>query len=108
MIIFTIIILTYSVVQGENQNRRMYKRLILDGSEWSKFISKTIPFYVKTKIECGASCSHHDSSCDLFIFKPELKKCYLGITENGNTNYLTGQTGISLLYYNTRKFQLLL
>ena len=107
MHIFTIIILIYSV-QGENQNGRMYKRLILDGSEWSKFISKTIPFYVKTKIECGASCSHHDSGCDLFIFKPELKKCYLGITENGNPNYLTGQTGISLLYYNTRKFQLLL
>ena len=103
MIIFTVILLIYSV-HGENQNGRLYKRLILEGSEWSKFISKTIPFDVNTKIECGASCNHHDASCDLFIFKSESQKCYIGITENGNTNYLTGQTGIGLLYYNTRKF----
>ena len=103
MIIFTLILLIYSV-QGENQNGRLYKALILDGSEWSKFIYKTIPFDVKTKIECGASCNHHEASCDLFVFKSQLKKCYLGLIENGNPNYLTGQTGEGLLYYHIRKF----
>ena len=104
MIIWTIVLLIYYSVYGENQNGRLYKRLILDGSEWSKLVSKTIPFDVKTKIECGASCNHHDANCDLFIFKSELQKCYIGVTENGNPNYLTGQTGEGLLYYNTRKF----
>ena len=103
MIVFTIIILIFSV-HGENQNGRLYKGLILDGSKWNKFISKTIPFDVKTKIECGASCNHHGESCELFMFKSELKKCYLGIIENENPTYLTGQTGEGILYYHIRKF----
>ena len=63
----------YYSVYGENQNGRLYKRLILDGSEWSKLVSKTIPFDVKTKIEWGASCSHHDANCDLLYSNPNLK-----------------------------------
>ena len=71
----------------------MYKKLDLDGNVWSIFVHKTEDFEVDTLIECGASCNSKEQQCDMFIFQKEKLKCHVGIFENSNQNFLSGQTG---------------
>ena len=72
---------------------RLYKKLDLDGNVWSVFVHKTEDFEVDTLIECGASCNSKEQQCDMFIFQKEKLKCHVGIFENSNQNFLSGQTG---------------
>ena len=67
----------------------------MNSDDWSKFVHKTINFDVETKIECGASCSYHNEQCDMFIHDLE---CHIGTFENGQQNYLNGQTGDNPVY----------
>ena len=90
-----------SVVLGQNGQHRLYKKLVMNSNDWSKFIHKTINFEVGTKIECGASCSYHKEDCDLFVYKNVSYQCHIGITGNENTNFLTGQIpGEYPVYFN--------
>ena len=83
--------------QNNGQNNRLYKKLVMNSNDWSKFVHKTINFDVETKIECGASCNHHNEQCDMFIHKLDLE-CHIGTFENGQQNYLNGQTGDNPVY----------
>ena len=87
-----------SVVLGQNGQHRLYKKLVMNSNDWSKFVHKTINFEVETKIECGASCNHHNEQCDMFIHKLDILECHIGTFENGNQNYLTGQNGDNPVY----------
>ena len=87
---FVLLIISFAhVIHGQ-----LYKRIVLHVDDFSKFVHKTIPYNVKTKIECGAACSNHakkTQNCDLFIWKEVSYQCHIGTTGNVNTNYLTGQ-----------------
>ena len=85
------------LVFAKNEHR-LYRRLVLDAPDWSKFIHKQINFDVKTKIECGASCNFNGDQCDMFVHKNDDTVCYVGIFENGNQNFLTGQSGNHPVY----------
>ena len=101
MILLNLVILIFSALAIHGQ---LYKRIVLNVDLFSKFIHKSIPYNVKTKIECGAHCSYHKSDCDLFFYKPVSYQCHIGSTGNLNTNFLTGQIpGEYPVYYNTGK-----
>ena len=46
-----------NLVENFALNQFQYKRLSLEGSEWSEFISKTIDYKIKSIVECGAVCA---------------------------------------------------
>ena len=75
MILLKFVILISSALEIHGQ---LYKRIVLNVDECSKFVHKTIPHNVKTKIECGAACSADDKeygNCDLFIYKQVSVVC---------------------------------
>ena len=93
---FVLLMSTPLVIHGQ-----LYKRIVLNADEFSKLIHKTIPYNIKTKIECGAACSYHKEDCDLFVYKNVSYQCHIGITGNENTNFLTGQIpGEYPVYFN--------
>ena len=74
-------------------SHNLYKRLHLEGYEWTQFVHIIPSFHVATRIECGGHCNLKDSGCDLFIHELDLEKnegtCHLGIFDNSNKNLLT-------------------
>ena len=92
-------ILLLSMVNCENDERhRLYKRLVMQANDWTKFVHKTVQFDVETKIECGASCNYHLEECDMFIHFQDDILCHIGLFENGNQNFLTGLSGEHPVY----------
>ena len=63
-----------------------------------RFVHKTELFDVKTKIECGASCNHYGEGCDLWIYLSGDLECHIGIFNNPNENWLSGQSGNDPVY----------
>ena len=63
-----------------------------------RFVHKTEVFDVKTKIECGASCNHYGEGCDLWIYLSGDLECHIGIFNNPNENWLSGQSGNDPVY----------
>ena len=54
-----------------------FKRMWLETSEWSQYITKlTEKDIVQTKIECGSECANdlHNQACDVFVVENE--KCF--------------------------------
>ena len=74
-------------------NHDMYKRVFLDGYEWTQFVYQTPEYLVHTRIECGGFCSSKGSGCDLFIHKPDQTQnasiCYFGTFDNSYKSYLS-------------------
>ena len=67
-----------------------YKRMMLEGSEWTVFISKTTTSQMQSLVECGAACSGiFGSGCDVFSLHSSSKSCHVGYLSNTNTEYLT-------------------
>ena len=65
-----------------------YKRIFLETSEWTKYISTfSHPGYIQTKIECGSLCSSMKDSCDMFIYEDE--GCFAGHLEHSESHSMT-------------------
>ena len=64
---------------------------MLDASDWTLFVHKTIDFKVFTKIECGSACNYLADQCNMFIHIDE--DCHVGNYNNGNQNILSGLSG---------------
>jgi hypothetical protein len=88
-----------SVISGEKKKGILYKRLILDDTQWPGYISKTVPFKTNGNIECGAICA--SGNCDLYAPQKDTKSCHIGYFENTETDYLTGQDGLQPIYIST-------
>ena len=100
--IFTIKII-FAVLAGNSLGliQTQYKRIYLEGSEWSEFISKTMDFKTNGIIECGTVCSaQFDGGCDLYAPQKSPKLCHIGYFDNTVTDYLTGQSGTQPVYIN--------
>ena len=84
LLIFTTFTLNGALVQNH------YKRLMLEGEEWTVYIGKTTTYSIKSVIECGSACSANlDNTCDLFVLHLSTKLCHIGYLSNDDTNYLT-------------------
>ena len=91
------------IMLAQNENR-LYRRLVLDEADWTKFIFKTITFDVKTKIECGSTCNYHQDQCSLFSYDEFLSKCHIGNFEHQIGNSMFGmhcQSSVYLFLGNT-------
>ena len=96
------------IILAQNENR-LYRRLVLDEADWTKFIFKTITFDVKTKIECGSTCNYHQDQCSLFSYDEFLSKCHIGNFEHqiGNSMFgMHGQSSVYLFLGNTSSFHI--
>ena len=81
-----------------------FKRMWLETSEWSQYITKlTEKDIVQTKIECGSECANdlHNQACDVFVVENE--KCYTGFLSNTQNNYVSGVSGTQATYINLAK-----
>ena len=87
----------FTIILAQDEHR-MYRRLVLDEGDWTKFVFKTISFDVKTKIECGSTCNYHKDQCSLFSYDEFLSKCHIGNFEHQNSNTLLGMPGQSPVY----------
>ena len=89
---FSVLLLIPSVVIGVT-NHDMYKRVFLDGYEWTQFVYQTPEYFVHTRIECGGYCSSKGSGCDLFVHKPDQSQnasiCYFGTFDNSYKSFLS-------------------
>ena len=85
------------IIFAQNENR-LYRRLVLDEADWTKFIFKTITFDVKTKIECGSTCNYHQDQCSLFSYDEFSSKCHIGNFEHQIGNSIFGMHGQSSVY----------
>ena len=92
---FLSFIITITLAQNEN---RLYRRLVLDEANWTKFIFKTISFDVKTKIECGSTCNYYQDQCSLFCYDEFSSKCLIGNFEHQTGNSIIGMLGQSPVY----------
>ncbi len=83
----------------------LYKRSILDGDKWPKYIFETHDSNIQTKIECAAVCQAlgHDS-CHLFRFDGDNQNCHLGKMDNADTAYLSTQSGSHSVYMSLGTF----
>ena len=91
MIFLSLVLYINIVLAFDSHN--LYKRLHLEGYEWTQFVHVTPPFHVSTRIECGGHCNSKDSGCDLFIHEDDNKdseaSCHLGIFDNSNKHFLS-------------------
>ena len=77
---------------------------MLDEADWTKFIFKTIPFDVKTKIECGSACNYHQDQCSLFSYDEFLSKCHIGNFDHQDGNTLMEMPGQSPIHLYLGKY----
>ena len=103
MFLLKILLFFCTYVLGENHHR-LYKKLVMNANDWTKFVHKTMNFDVKTKIECGASCNHQSTQCDMFISFTDDLVCHIGTFENGNQNFLNGPSGDYPVYLSIGNF----
>jgi hypothetical protein len=88
------------IVSGQNTaSGDHYKRITLEGTQWSKFVYKTAVPDIKSIIECGAMCSSQGDGCNAYAHHITTKLCHLGSVTNSLT-FLTGQTGQQPVYFN--------
>ena len=99
-VILTILIHNEGVLQIQ------FKRMYLDGIEWSVFISKTVTCPTSSVIECGSACSAElGNNCHLFVLHKSTNLCHIGHFPNADTNYLTDEDGPQKVYVNVGKFK---
>ena len=101
LIIFLLNVSTISTFRSS-----IYKKVTLEGNEWSVFINKTVSFSTNGLIECGTLCTaEQKEGCDLFTIIDAEKLCHLGFFKNTFTNFLTGQEGTQPVYVNNGNFK---
>lgn len=80
-----------------------FKRVHLQGQQWSKFINIS-SLEIKSIIECGALCSAHKyEACDAYALIKSDQICHVGFFDNSQVNFLTDQTGDQPVYVNLGK-----
>ena len=105
MCYFLVVVAIFSMTEGLH-----YKKMPLEGAEWTVFISKTTSVTPKSVIECGAACSAElGANCDLFSIHSDTKSCHGGYLSNDNTNYLTDDSsGTQSVFVSVGKYSQLL
>ena len=81
-----------------------FKKVSLDGVEWTVFISKTVTCPINGVIECGSACSAQlGNDCDLFVLHKNTNLCHVGYFSNTDTEYITDEDGPQGAYINVGK-----
>ena len=95
--------LCFPVIQALN-SQFQFKRIWLETSEWSQYITKlTEKDIVQSKIECGSECANfiHNQACDVFVVENE--KCYTGFLSHSKNDHVSGLSGTQGVYVNLAK-----
>ena len=76
----------------------LFKKLLMDGAVWPKYIFTTVTGNIQSVMECSGLCGTSGSNCTVFVPDLGSNSCHLGALDNAQVGVLAAQAGISETY----------
>lgn len=90
VLLFLLLLQPWYIDGSNNVSSKMYKKIMLPGGSWAKWIYKASPFTDNRAITCAAQCLAESSLCNLCVLDQDKNTCWLGKAGQNNSLVTTG------------------